>query len=87
MVLRPRLRLPLWAAVAIPAAAYLVRGIAWGTLTPQLPEDAVVFGALAIVLVLAATLGTAAHRSRSHPDDELKQQDDRERDPREHDEV
>jgi len=87
MVLRHRLRLPLWAAVAIPAAAYLLRAVAWGTLAPQLPQDAIVFGALAIVLVLAATMGTTAYRRRSDSDNELKQHDDHEGDPREHDEV
>ena len=86
-MLRPRLRLPLWAAVAIPAAAYLIRAVAWGSLRPQLPEDAIVFGALAIALTLAATMGAAAQRRRGDSDNELEHHDDRERDPREHDEV
>ncbi|MRR13522.1 hypothetical protein EG835_13965, partial [bacterium] len=70
-MLRPHLRLPLWAAAAIPAAAYLLRSALWGTLQPRLPEDAVVFGALLIGLTLAATLGTAAQRRGAHAHDEL----------------
>jgi len=49
----PDIRMPLWAAAAIPAAAYVVRSVARGLdFMPDLPMDAVVFGGLA-VLVLA----------------------------------
>lgn len=79
--------MPLWAAVAIPAAAYLARGIAWGTLRPQLPGDAIVFGSLLVVLVLAATMGSTAQRRRGEPDRELDDDDRDEGSSREHDEV
>jgi len=52
---RPRFRLPLWAAIAIPAAAYAVRSIARGfDFVPDMPTDAIVAALLlAIVAVVA----------------------------------
>lgn len=61
----PRLRIPLWAAVALPAAAYAIRGLLRGTLRPDLPQDAVVVASLAIVLVLASRHRSAAE-DRDH---------------------
>lgn len=70
-MLQPRLKMPLWAAVAIPAAAYVVRSAVRGTVAPDLPADAIVFGALVLLLVLAASAGTAARRSDGRPHEEL----------------
>ncbi len=54
----PKIRLPLWAAVAILAAAYLVRSVARGLdFRPDLPSDAV-------VLVLFLALVAAVYLSR-----------------------
>lgn len=69
-MLQPRLKMPLWAAVALPAAAYLVRSVMRGTVRPDLPADAVVFGALVIILVLA-TMNSATHRSKRDPHEDL----------------
>jgi len=63
----PEIRMPLWAAVAIPAVAYLVRSIVRGMdFTPDLPMDALVFGGLA-VLVLVVWL---ARRAAPHQGDD-----------------
>ena len=67
--------MPLWAAVAIPAAAYTFRSIVRGSATPDLPADAVAFGALAIVLILAARYGATAHRSDSELPGEMDDSD------------
>lgn len=74
----PRMRIPLWAAVAIPAAAYAIRSIARGTLAPDLPGDAVVMASLTIVLLLAARYGAAAQRSNQDLPGEVHDSDDRE---------
>jgi len=67
----PEIRMPLWAAVAIPAAAYVVRSVARGMdFTPDLPTDAIVFGGLA-VLVLAVWL---ARRTAPHQGDDRSTQ-------------
>ncbi len=62
--------MPLWAAVVIPAAAYAVRSLVRGSATPDLPADALAFGALALVLGLAARYRASAHDGR----DELAEQ-------------
>ena len=54
MLPRPRVRIPLWSAVAIVAAAYLVRSFVRGSLRPDLPLDAVVVVALAVVVGIVA---------------------------------
>jgi hypothetical protein len=51
---RPRVRIPLWSAVAIVAAAYLVRSFVRGSLRLDLPLDAVVVVALIIVVGIVA---------------------------------
>ncbi len=51
-----RPRIPLWAAVAVPAAAYSIRSIVRGSIAPDLPEDAIVAGALFAVLLAAVCL-------------------------------
>lgn len=68
----PRLRIPLWAAVAIPAAAYAIRSFVRGSAALDLPADALAFGALALVLGLATRYRASAHDSR----DELTEQVD-----------
>ena len=55
MLPRPRVRLPLWAALALPAAAYVVRSVARGfDFAPDLPIDAIVLALLAVVVGAAA---------------------------------
>ena len=59
---RPQVRMPLWAAVAVPAAAYCIRSIARGfDFSPDLPDDVLVFGMLAVLLLAVAI----ARRSNS----------------------
>lgn len=74
----PRMRIPLWAAVAIPAAAYAARSLLRGRATPDL-ADVVVFGALLVILLLAARFGSAAHARRDDLPGEMKDEDGRER--------
>lgn len=65
MIPRPHFRLPIWAALAIALAAYLVRAYLWrgGSLAPDLPADAVAFGVLIVALFLV-------RRARSLPPDD-----------------
>lgn len=67
----PRLRMPLWAAVAIPAAAYAVRSLLRGSIAPDMPGDAVVLASLSIVLALAARYRSAAQRSDNDLSDQM----------------
>jgi hypothetical protein len=76
----------LWAAVVVPAAAYLIRAAAWHTLRPQLPEDAIVFGALLAVLLLAAWSG-ATQRRRDRSDEQFDGEHEQERSARQDHEV
>lgn len=47
----PKSRLPLWAALAIPAAAYLYRSISRGfDFRPDVPSDIIVFAVFAVGL-------------------------------------
>ncbi len=55
----PRLRIPLWAAVAIPIAAYVLRSALRGSAAPDLPGDAIVFGILFGVLLLGRIVRAA----------------------------
>jgi hypothetical protein len=86
-VLLPRLRIPLWAAVAIPAAAYAVRSVFRGSASPDLPGDAVVFAALVIALGLAARYGSAAVRRRDDLNAQVDDHDDSEGRKGKHDQV
>jgi hypothetical protein len=53
--LHPNIRIPLWAAVAIVAAAYIFRGISrGGDFSLDLPIDAILLGTLAVLLVIVA---------------------------------
>lgn len=68
-MIRPSFRLPLWAAVAIAAAAYTLRSITrGGDFAPDLPGDAVVYGLL--ILVVAA-VALARSRAAHEGDDDL----------------
>ena len=71
------MRIPLWAAVAIPAAAYAVRSLLRGYATPDL-ADVVLLTALLVVLLLAARFGSAAHARRDDLSDEMQDENDSE---------
>jgi hypothetical protein len=76
-VIRPNFRLPLWAAVAIAAAAYTVRSISrGGDFTPDLPGDAIVYGLLILVVAaVALARSRAAHESDDDLSDDVHQED------------
>lgn len=76
-MLRPSLKMPLWAAVGLPAAAYVLRGILRGMyFAPDLPADAVVIGVWILVIAVAAAVRTS---STNHGGDELTDDMDDER--------
>lgn len=78
--MHPRIRMPLWAAVALPAAAYVLRSVSRGfDFRPDLPADPIVFGALCLIVLLVAIT-----RSQAAADlhDDLPAEVDRERDSR-----
>lgn len=79
-LLRPKIKIPLWAAVAIPAAAYLIRSIGRGfDFRPDIPDDIIA----AIVFVIALVIvGVFRRRARSDQSDdtasgEMQQEDHR----------
>jgi hypothetical protein len=73
MRLHPDIRIPLWAAVAIVAAAYLIRSIARGfDFSLDLPVDAVVLGGFVVLLVIVALARRATASDDS--DDSLTQE-------------
>jgi hypothetical protein len=76
-MIRPSFRLPLWAAVAIAAAAYTVRSIArGGDFTPDLPGDAIVYGLLLLVVAaVALARSRAAHESDDDLTGEMRKED------------
>ena len=62
MLPRPRIRIPLWLAVAIVVAIYVVRSAVRGfDFRPDLPADAVIFVLFVIVLAVVAYV---RHRRR-----------------------
>lgn len=65
-MLRPRIRLPLWAFLAIAATGYLARGYLWrgGDMSPDLPSDAVVLVALIVVVAATWTLRVRSAREK-----------------------
>lgn len=79
-MLRLRLRMPLWAAAAIPVAAYALRSLMRGDARPDIPGDLVVFGLVAIALAIAARHGSAADRRRDDLDAEMPKGDEEQRD-------
>lgn len=82
-----RPRIPLWAAVAIPAAAYAVRSATRGYLTPDLPDDAIVFGALLGILAISALLGSTAQRRRDELAEQMDERDDGDSGERQSDDI
>ena len=77
-MLRPNIRIPLWAAAALPVVAYALRSAVRGTLAPDLPDDLVVLVVLVFVLLLAARHRTATHGRRNELADEMRDGDDAE---------
>ena len=68
MLPRPHFRLPLWAAVAIVAAVYVVRSIVRGMdFRPDLPVDAIVLGLFVLVVAMVAYVRNVV--AREEPDD------------------
>lgn len=77
--MHPRIRMPLWAAVVLPAAAYAIRSAARGwDFVPDLPVDAIVFGALGLIIAATALARRAA--GADEMGDELPRHVDDERD-------
>jgi hypothetical protein len=67
------MRVPVWAAVAIPAAAYVIRSVARGfDFRPDLPLDALVYAMLGL-LILAVVVARRSERADAG-DDDLAQQ-------------
>lgn len=63
-MLRPSVKLPLWAAVGLPAAAYIARGIIRGMyFAPDLPVDLVVAGLWLFVVIIAVVVRSATTNS------------------------
>ncbi len=87
-MIRPNIRLPLWAAVALPAAAYVVRSLIQGSFALELPLDLVAYGLLAFVII-AVGIGRArlAHEIEDERAYEVDGDDERADDEREHDDV
>lgn len=78
-LLRPGIKIPLWAAVGLPAAAYLVRSIARGfDFRPDFPGDILAAGLFAVCLIVIGTV-----RRHTVPPDEPDDGTDHEMD-REH---
>ncbi|MDY0340720.1 MAG: hypothetical protein RBS17_05875 [Coriobacteriia bacterium] len=85
MAVRPRISLG--AAVAIPAAAYAVRSIVRSSVVPDLPQDAIVFGALLGLLTLSTLAGTTAQHRRNVLPEQMYEHDERSDTERKNDEV
>lgn len=63
--MRPRLRMPLWAALLVPGAAYVVRSlvIRSGDFTVDVPGDIIVFVTLFAAILAAAWVRRISARS------------------------
>lgn len=79
-MLRPALKIPLWAAAAIPVAAYLGRSAITGSFALS-TADVVVASALGLGLLLAARYGSTAQRRRDELSGKMHDGDGDERDP------
>lgn len=78
-MLHPKARIPLWAAAAIIAAPYVVRSAArGGDFAPDLPADAIVLGAFALLVVFRTLNSRAgrAHESDDHRAEHIDHEDD-----------
>lgn len=68
---RPRIRIPLWSAVGIVAAAYVVRSVIRGfDFRPDLPVDLVVLALLAIVVGIVAFMRAQTDDEPAEPGDD-----------------
>ncbi len=87
--LHPRTRLPLWAALVLPAAAYLYRSMSRGfDFRPDMPYDAIALAAFAIVFgAVAWSRRTAAQERHEQPTDEQDGEDGDSGDERKDDDV
>ena len=65
--------MPLWAAVAIPAAAYALRSAIRGSLRPDVPQDIVVL--VALLGLLALSLAASAQRRSDELTAEMQDRD------------
>jgi hypothetical protein len=73
---RPRVGLPLWSAIAIVGAAYLVRSAARGSLAPDWPLDLVVLVMLVAVIAIVAFVRAQARSGSDEWADESPGADD-----------
>lgn len=76
--LHPRIRLPLWAALAVPLAAYVYRSYARGwDLRLDLPQDLLVLALYALVLTVAlwSRRAAAAEKSEKHSGEQQDAED------------
>ena len=65
MLPRPRFRLPLWSAVIVVVAAYLIRSFIRDSLRPDIPLDLVV---LAMLMAVIAIVGFVRKDARTDSD-------------------
>jgi hypothetical protein len=76
MLPRPRFRLPIWAAIAIVAAVYVVRSVLRGMdFTLDWPADAIVLGLFAVVVVMVAYVRNVIGRESPDEDAPTHNQD------------
>ncbi len=71
--------MPLWAAVALVAAAYIYRGISRGfDFSPDLPIDAILLGAFVVLLIIVALArrSAAAHDREDSLSGKVQEEDD-----------
>lgn len=77
MTRRPRI--PLWAAVGIPAAAYVLRSIIRGSFALDIPGDLVVAGAFSALLLVAVLARATSHGSGDELPAQMDDDNDHER--------
>ena len=76
-MLRPRIRIPLWAAAALPVAAYIFRSVVvrGGDFRPDLPVDAIVAATLFIGIAVTAWYRSGSAKAT---DEQVAREQDRE---------